>query len=80
VAATLVILLTKISLFQVAIVTQTINAVMLPLVFYFLLKLTNDPRLMGEYVNNRFQRVFATGATIVILAASFLTVILAVWG
>jgi Mn2+/Fe2+ NRAMP family transporter len=76
--ATLVILLSKISLFQVAIVTQTINAMMLPLVFYFLLKLTNNKQLMGENANSRFQRIFATGATFVILAAAFLTVILAI--
>jgi Mn2+/Fe2+ NRAMP family transporter len=77
--ATLVILLSNVSLFQIAIVTQTINAIMLPPVFYFLLKLTNDRHLMGEYVNNRFQRVFATGATVVILVASFASVILAIW-
>ena len=76
----LVTLVSKVSLFQVAIVTQTINAVMLPPVFFFLLKLTNDRQLMGNYANNRFQRIFATGATVVILAAAFVTVILAIWG
>lgn len=79
VIATLVILLSKVSLFQVAIVTQTINAVMLPLVFFFLIKLTNDPQVMGEYANNRFQRIFATVSTVIILAAAFLTVFLAIW-
>jgi Mn2+/Fe2+ NRAMP family transporter len=78
--ATLVILFLKVSLFQVAIVTQTINAVMLPPVFYYLIKLTNDRQLMADYANNRFQRVFATGATVIILAGAFLTVILAIWG
>lgn len=76
--AMLVILLSKISLFQVAIVTQTINAVMLPPVFYFLLKLTNDKQLMGDYANNRFQRVFASVATVVILAAAITSVFLAI--
>ncbi len=77
---TLVILLSKVSLFQIAIITQTINAIMLPPVFFFLLKLTNDRQLMGDYANNRFQRIFATGSTALILVASFLTVILAIWG
>ena len=76
--AMLVTLVSKVSLFQVAILTQTINAVMLPPVFFFLLKLTNDRQLMGNYANNRFQRIFATGATVVILAAAFVTVILAI--
>jgi Mn2+/Fe2+ NRAMP family transporter len=77
--ATLMILFSNVSLFQIAIVTQTINAMMLPPVFFFLLKLTNDRELMGEYVNNRFQRIFATASTVVILVAAFLTVFLAVW-
>jgi Mn2+/Fe2+ NRAMP family transporter len=77
--ATLVILFSNVSLFQVAIVTQTLNAIMLPPVFFFLLKLTNDRPLMGEFVNNRFQRVFATVSTVVILIAAFVTVIFAIW-
>jgi Mn2+/Fe2+ NRAMP family transporter len=78
--ATLVILFSNVSLFQVAIVTQTINAIMLPPVFFFLLKLTNDRQLMGEFANNRFQRIFATVCTLIILVAAFLTVFLAIWG
>jgi hypothetical protein len=34
---------------------------------------------MGEYVNNRFQRIFATVCTLVILVAAFLTVFIAIW-
>jgi Mn2+/Fe2+ NRAMP family transporter len=74
VIATAVILFSNISLFQVAVVTQIINAVALPLVFYFLIKLTSDRVLMGEFANNRFQRWFAIACTIVIVVASAFTV------
>lgn len=72
--ATGFVLFTDISLFQVAVVTQIINAVALPLVFFYLIKLTNDRQLMGEFANNRFQKWFAIGCTVVIVVASALTV------
>ena len=47
----------------------------LPLVFYYLIKLTNDRKLMGEYTNNRFQKWFAVICTVVIVITSVATVI-----
>ena len=64
----------NISLFKIAVLTQTINAVALPLVFYYLLKLTNDRNLMGDFVNNKFQKYFSIICTIVIVIASGFTV------
>src|SRR5512143_3292452 len=58
--ATGFVILLDISLFQVALVTQIINAIGLPLVFYFLIRLTSDNDLMGKFANNGFQRNFAT--------------------
>jgi Mn2+/Fe2+ NRAMP family transporter len=74
VAAAAVALFGNISLFKIAVFTQTINAVALPVVFYYLLKLTNDRSLMGQFVNNRFQKYFALVCTIVIVIASVLTI------
>ena len=53
---------------------QTINAMALPLVFYFLIKLTSNRQLMGKYANNRFQKYFAIVLTVIIVIASFFTV------
>jgi Mn2+/Fe2+ NRAMP family transporter len=75
VVVAVVVIFTKLSLFKVAIVTQTINAVALPLVFYFLIKLTNDKGLMGEFVNNKFQKYFSIVCTVVIVVASAFTLI-----
>lgn len=63
-----------ISLFHFAIATQTLNAMILPLVFYYLIRLASDPRLMGAQVNTRFQTRFTAWASIFIVAASVLTV------
>ena len=74
VVATAFVLIANVSLFQVAVVTQIINAVALPLVFYYLIKLTSDRKLMGEYANNAFQKWFAIACTVVIVVTSVLTV------
>ena len=44
------------SLFHFAIATQTLNAMILPLVFYYLIRLTSDSGLMGKHINSGFQR------------------------
>jgi len=72
--ALLIAVFSSVSLFQIAVVTQTINAVALPLVFYFLIKLTSDQGLMGEYVNNPFQKWFSIICSVVIVIASAFTV------
>jgi len=76
VIALFVALFIQISLFKVAVVTQIINAIGLPFVFYFLIKLTNDKGLMGEFANNGFLKWFATICTVIILLAAVGTVVL----
>jgi Mn2+/Fe2+ NRAMP family transporter len=74
-AATLFVLISNVTLFQVALVTQIINAVALPLVFYFLINLTSNRELMGEFVNNGFQKNFAIVSSVVIVLASVFTIV-----
>ncbi len=72
--ASLFVMFTNVSLFQVALFTQIINAVALPLVFYFLINLTNNRELMGEFANNKFQKYFSIVSSVVIVIASAFTV------
>jgi Mn2+/Fe2+ NRAMP family transporter len=74
VIALLVSILPNVRLFELAVLTQTINAVSLPVVFYYLIKLTSDKELMGEFANNKFQLYFSIACTVIILIASFFTV------
>jgi Mn2+/Fe2+ NRAMP family transporter len=71
--AMFVILIPGVTLFKLAIVTQVINAFALPLVFFFLIKLTSDQKLMGEFANTTFQKYFSIISTIVIFIASVFT-------
>lgn len=79
--ATILAFIPGISLFKLAIVTQTLNAVALPLVFYYLIRLTSDRALMGKYRNSGFQRWFAIiGSIVIIIASAFaLTAIFIKW-
>ena len=73
VVALIIAMLPGISLFTVAIFSQTINAIALPLVFYYLIKLTDNKKLMGEHVNNGFQKWFAILGSVAIFIASIAT-------
>jgi Mn2+/Fe2+ NRAMP family transporter len=75
IVATGIALFVPLSLFKVAVFTQTINAVALPPVFYYLIKLTNDRQLMGGFANNKFQKIFSIACTVVIIVASLFTVV-----
>jgi Mn2+/Fe2+ NRAMP family transporter len=68
------------SVFQIAIATQSLNAMSLPLVFYYLIRLTNDKKIMGKYANNPFQKYFATICTIVIIIASIAVLVVTIHG
>ncbi|HCM97108.1 MAG: hypothetical protein A2X25_13260 [Chloroflexi bacterium GWB2_49_20] len=73
--AALLITIPGITLFQMAIATQSLNAMVLPLVFYYLIRLTNSKKIMGEHANNAFQKYFSTIFSMMILIASVVTVL-----
>ncbi len=68
-----IILLPIPSLIEAMLASQTLNGVLLPVILITMLKLINDPRLMGKYVNGR---IFNALAWAMIIALIFLTVIL----
>lgn len=73
--ATLIANIPGVDLFKIAISSQILNAMALPPIFYFLIKFTNNPEIMGRYVNNKFQKWFAIIGTAIILLASIFTTI-----
>src|SRR3989344_624977 len=64
-----------ISLFKIVFYTQSINAILLPFVFYFLLKITNNKELMGVYTNKSWYNWVAIFASFLIICASLFTII-----
>ena len=71
--AFLIALLPVIDLFKIVVTVQILNAMALPPIFYFLIKFTNNQEIMDKYVNNKFQKWFAIGGTVVITLASLFT-------
>lgn len=70
VIAALIVMLPGVSLFKLAVTTQSINAMVLPLVFYYLISLTSNKKIMKEHANKPFQKYFAIVCTVLIFFAS----------
>lgn len=63
-------------LFKIVVYTQSLNGILLPLFFYFLLKIVNDKELMGEHVNGKLSNFFAIVSTVLIAIAGVAAVVL----
>ena len=70
-----IILLPFQSLIDVMIASQTLNGVLLPVILVTMLRLINDKRIMGKYVNGR---IFNTISWAMVVILIFLTVILVI--
>jgi Mn2+/Fe2+ NRAMP family transporter len=62
-------------LFKIALYTQSLNGILLPVFFYFILKIINNKDLMGLHVNNKFYNLFAYGASFLIIFASTIAIL-----
>jgi len=73
-----IVLIPNIPLFPVMYISQIINGVALPLILVFMLRLTNDRKLMGDYVNKKGYKVIAWGTVgiLVVLAVVYLGLLL----
>lgn len=78
--AFLIVLTPQVSLFSIVLFTQSLNGVLLPVILYFLLKFANDKELMGGYVNNRFYNYFTIASSVIIVIASIVILLGAIFG
>ncbi|MFP4346068.1 MAG: divalent metal cation transporter [Anaerolineales bacterium] len=62
----LVVLIPGIPLFPLMWLSQSMNAILLPVLLVLVLRLVNDRQLMGEWRNSGLQNAFAYGLTIAI--------------
>ncbi|MBI4008861.1 divalent metal cation transporter [Candidatus Roizmanbacteria bacterium] len=75
-----VVLLPFISVFQIVFFTQSFNAILLPFIFFFLLKFTNNKELMGAHINTKWYNIFSIVSTVVIILAAIFVLISSVFG
>ena len=62
-------------LIPLIVVAQIINGMLLPILLVFILRLVNDRRIMGKYVNSALQNTIAWGITVVLTALSFIMIL-----
>jgi len=70
-----IILLPIKSLIDAMLQSQTLNGVLLPVILIAMLKLINDRRIMGNYVNGRIFNVLAWATVIVLIVLTGILVI-----
>jgi Mn2+/Fe2+ NRAMP family transporter len=68
------VMIPSVSLFKIVFYTQSLNGILLPVMFYFLLKITNDKELMGKHINRGWYNYFAIISSIVIIIAALFTI------
>lgn len=66
-------------LFKIVLYTQSLNGILLPIFFYFLLKIVNDSELMGKYVNGKLYNIFSVITIITIALTAILAVIFSLY-
>ncbi len=75
IVAALFVMLPNINLFQIVFYTQSLNAILLPIILFFLLKITNSQDIMNTYTNSPIYNVIVIFSAIVIVIAAVATVI-----
>jgi NRAMP (natural resistance-associated macrophage protein)-like metal ion transporter len=71
----LIILLPIKSLVQTMMISQTFNGVLLPIILLAMLKLINDKRLMGKYVNRGFMNVITWIVVVILILLALILII-----
>jgi NRAMP (natural resistance-associated macrophage protein)-like metal ion transporter len=69
-----VVLIPNFPLVSMAILSQVLNGLLLPVVMYFMLRLINNTELMGEYKNRLWFNVIAWGTAIIVTVLSVVLV------
>ncbi len=69
----LVVLFPNINLFDLTIYADYLNGAMLPIIFFFLIKFSEDERIMGKYATKGFQSYLIRAAAIIIAFAVIIT-------
>ncbi|MBF6592031.1 MAG: divalent metal cation transporter, partial [Ktedonobacterales bacterium] len=62
----LIALMPGLPLIQLIIIAQVINGMLLPILLVFILRLVNDRRIMGAYINGRVQNIIAGGTAVLL--------------
>src|SRR6266508_807395 len=76
-----VVLIPGLPLIAVILVSQNLNGILMPIILVFMLRLVNNPRIMGSHTNPRWLNLLAWGLTglVILLTAVLFGSTLAAW-
>ena len=66
----LVAIIPGLPLVKVIVLSQDVNGILLPIILIYVLKIINDPRVMGEHVNGRVYNVVAWAFSVALIGLS----------
>jgi len=70
-----IVLLPQVSLFNITVVGNFVNGAILPVIFFFLYRFTNNEHIMGKHTNGPVQNFLLVGAGVFITVASIVGLI-----
>ena len=62
-------------LFLILLLSQDVNGILLPVILILLLRLANNPRLMGKHVNSRLANAVSWSTALVLIAATIVLLV-----
>tara|TARA_B100000925_G_C22007664_1_gene474444 strand:+ start:1960 stop:3216 length:1257 start_codon:yes stop_codon:yes gene_type:complete len=68
------VLIPNVNLFNILILSQIINGIFIPVVLFFIIKLCNDPEIMGEYTNSTIYNMFCYSIVFVMALANIMMI------
>jgi Mn2+/Fe2+ NRAMP family transporter len=74
-----IILLPVKSLIQAMLASQTLNGILLPVVLLVMLRLINEPSLMGKYVNGRIMNAISWTMVVVLIILTMILIVTSLW-
>ena len=78
-AAAGVILIPEMPLIQLMLTSQVINGLILPIILVAIVKIINNEKIMGNYVNSKFYNIVVYGSTVILIILSGLLVLTTFW-
>lgn len=73
--ATLIVLAPRVNLFTITLAANFVNGLILPVIFFFLYKISNNDHIMGHHKNSLVQNILLVASGVIISIASIVGVI-----
>ena len=74
------VMLPDLNLISVMVFSQTIGGILLPFLLIFMVRIVNDRRIMGRYVNGRLYNAFTWGTVVVVITLTAALLVMTVLG